>query len=196
MVRGVRIAAVMLGLMGAAVMALPKVASAQETPPYTLSAGDALSVSVWREEELRRDLVVLPDGTISFPLAGTVAVAGLRTDEVEHLLAQRLAKYIPDAVVSVSITGASGYRVYVIGAVNHPGEFQVPRRITVMQALALAGGLNPYAGEDSIRVLRHQGGKTVAIPFEYSEVKRGRDLETDIELQSGDTVVVAGKSLF
>jgi polysaccharide export outer membrane protein len=181
--------------LAAAMLAVPA-ASAQEAQPYTLNAGDALSVSVWREDELRRDLVVLPDGTISFPLAGSVSVAGLRTDEVEQLLAQRLAKYIPDAVVSVSVTGASGYRVYVIGAVNNPGEFQVPRRITVMQALSLAGGLNAFAGEDSIRVLRHEGGKTTAIPFEYSEVKRGRALETDIELKSGDTVVVAGESLF
>jgi polysaccharide export outer membrane protein len=172
------------------------VASAQEVQPYTLNAGDTLSVSVWREEELRRELVVLPDGTISFPLAGTLSVAGMRTDQVEQALAQRLAKYIPDAVVSVSVVGASGYRVYVIGAVNHPGEYQVPRRITVMQALSLAGGLNPFAGEDNIRVLRREGGKTVAIPFEYSEVKRGRELETDIELRSGDTVVVGGESLF
>ncbi len=185
-----------LGAGLAAAMLTAGAAAAQEMQPYTLNPGDALSVSVWREDELRRDLVVLPDGTISFPLAGSVSVAGLRTDEVEQLLAQRLAKYIPDAVVSVSVTGASGYRVYVIGAVNQPGEFQVPRRITVMQALSLAGGLNPFAGEDSIRVLRRQAGKTVAIPFEYSEVKRGRALETDIELQSGDTVVVGGESLF
>src|SRR5512144_2243215 len=100
------------------------VASAQDVQPYTLNAGDVLAVSVWREDELRRELVVLPDGTISFPLAGTVTVAGLQPADVEALLSKRLAKYIPDAVVSVSVTGASGYRVYVIGAVNKPGEFQ------------------------------------------------------------------------
>ena len=161
-----------------------------------LNAGDTIAVSVWREEDLRRDLVVLPDGAISFPLAGTVTVQGLRTDEVEALLAKRLEKYIPDAVVTVSVTGASGYRVYVIGEVSRPGEYVAPRRITVMQALSLAGGLTPYAGESSIRVLRRENGETISIPFAYSDVKRGRALDTDIELRSGDTVVVAGQTLF
>lgn len=174
----------------------PAVGFAAETEPYTLNPGDSLSVSVWREEELRRDLVVLPDGTISFPLAGILSVAGMRTDEVEKALAERLNKYIPDAVVTVSVLGASGYRIYIIGAVARPGEYQVPRRVTVMQALSLAGGLTPFAGEDSIKILRREDDKTVAIPFEYSEVKRGRDLDTDIELRSGDTVVVGGQSLF
>ncbi|QNT70154.1 polysaccharide biosynthesis/export family protein [Defluviicoccus vanus] len=171
-------------------------ASAQDPEPYTLNAGDAIAVSVWHEEDLRRDLVVLPDGTVSFPLAGTLSVQGLTTSEVETLLAKRLEKYIPDAVVTVSVTGASGYRVYVIGEVTRPGEYVAPRRITVMQALSLAGGLTPYAGESSIRVLRHDNGRTASISFAYSEVKRGRDLDSDIELRSGDTVVVAGQTLF
>ena len=163
---------------------------------YVLSPGDVVFVSVWREEQLQRELVVLPDGTISFPLAGRVEVARKTTEEVEQILAMRLKKYIPDAAVSVSVVAASGYRVYVVGAVNKPGEFQVPRRITVMQALSLAGGLTPFAGEDSIRIIRRDHDRTVAIPFAYSDVKRGRNIETDIELKSGDTVVVAGESLF
>jgi polysaccharide biosynthesis/export protein len=174
----------------------PATVSAQETKAYTLGAGDELTVSVWREDELQRELVVLPDGTISFPLVGTVTVSGLRTDEVERLLTERLEKFIPDVVVSVSVRNASGYRVYVIGAVNKPGEFQVPRRITVMQALSLAEGLTPFAGEDSIYVLRHENGQPISIPFSYSEVKRGRSLASDIELKAGDTVVVGGESLF
>lgn len=173
-----------------------RAASAQDPKPYTLNPGDTIAVSVWREEDLMRDLVVLPDGAISFPLAGTMTVQGLRTDEVEALLAKRLEKYIPDAVVTVTVTGASGYRVYVIGEVSSPGEYIAPRRITVMQALSLAGGLTPYAGETSIRVLRREHGKTISIPFAYSDVKRGLALNTNIELQSGDTVVVAGQTLF
>lgn len=173
-----------------------RAASAQDPEPYTLNAGDTIAVSVWHEEDLRRDLVVLPDGTISFPLAGTVTVQGLRTDEVEALLAKQLKKYIPDAAVTVWVTGASGYRVYVIGEVSRPGEYVAPRRCTVMQALSLAGGLTPYAGESSIRVLRREDGKTKSIPFAYSDVKRGRALDTDIELRSGDTIVVAGQTLF
>lgn len=167
-----------------------------DSDPYLLSPGDVLLVSVWREEQLQRELVVLPDGTISFPLAGRVDVVRKTSEEVEQILANRLKKYIPDAAVSVSVVAAAGYRIYVVGAVNKPGEFQVPRRITVMQALSLAGGLTPFAGEDSIRIIRRENDRTIAIPFAYSDVKRGNKIETDIELKSGDTVVVAGESLF
>ncbi len=170
--------------------------AAADSEPYLLSPGDVLNISVWREDQLQRELVVLPDGTISFPLAGRVEVSRKTTEQVEQILAIRLKKYIPDAAVSVSVVTASGYRIYVVGAVNKPGEFQVPRRITVMQALSLAGGLTPFAGEDSIRIIRRENDQTIAIPFAYSDVKRGRKIETDIELKSGDTVVVAGESLF
>jgi polysaccharide biosynthesis/export protein len=187
------ILAVLAFLALAALSPRPASAAAE---PYTLNPGDTLFVSVWKEEELQRELVVLPDGTISFPLAGPVKVDGLTVDQVETALAGQLKRYIPDAVVTVTVMNASGYRVYVLGAVNRPGEYQVPRRITVMQALSLAGGLTPFAGEDSIHILRRDANGTTAIPFEYSEVKRGRDLEMDIELKSGDTVVVAGQSLF
>jgi polysaccharide export outer membrane protein len=165
--------------------------------PYTLQPGDTLFVSVWKEEELSRELVVLPDGTISFPLAGSLRVTGLTPAQAESELAKKLGKYIPDAAVSVSVMNAAGYRVYVMGAVNRPGEIQTPRRITVTQALSMAGGLTPFAGEDSIRILRREAdGRTTAIPFLYSDVKRGRRLKMDIELKSGDTVVAAGQSLF
>lgn len=173
----------------------PTHAGAEE--PYTLQPGDTLFVSVWKEEELSRELVVLPDGTISFPLAGSLRVTGLTPAQAETELAKKLGKYIPDAAVSVSVISAAGYRVYVLGAVNRPGEIQTPRRITVTQALSMAGGLTPFAGEDSIKILRREAdGRTAAIPFLYSDVKRGRRLGMDIELKSGDTVVVAGQSLF
>lgn len=175
--------------------ALPAAAGGDE--PYTLQPGDTLFVSVWKEEELSRELVVLPDGTISFPLAGSLSVTGLTPAEAEAELAKKLGKYIPDAEVSVSVINAAGYRVYVMGAVTRPGEIQTPRRITVTQALSMAGGLTPFAGEDSIKILRKEAdGRITAIPFLYSDVKRGRRLKMDIELKSGDTVVVAGQSLF
>jgi polysaccharide export outer membrane protein len=175
--------------------ALPAAAGGDE--PYTLQPGDTLFVSVWKEEELSRELVVLPDGTISFPLAGSLSVTGLTPAEAEAELAKKLGKYIPDAAVSVSVINAAGYRVYVMGAVARPGEIQTPRRITVTQALSMAGGLTPFAGEDSIKILRKEAdGRTTAIPFPYSDVKRGRRLKMDIELKSGDTVVIARQSLF
>jgi polysaccharide export outer membrane protein len=190
-------------VIAALVAALPMAAVAQDsaTPPadvssYTLNAGDVLDISVWREDDLQRQVLVLPDGTISFPLAGQIAAAGKTTEDVQLIISDRLERYIPGAVVTVSVLNVSGNKVYVIGAVNNPGEFQVTRSIDVMQALSLAGGLTPFAGEDSIRILRRENGADVSYPFYYSDVKHGENLGMNIQLKSGDVIVVSGQSLF
>ena len=133
---------------------------------------------------------VLPDGTISFPLAGHLKAAGLSVREVQAELVERIKKYIPDPVVTVSIAGVDGFQVYVIGQVNNPGLFNVVRPTDVMQALSLAGGLTPFGDEDDIMILRREGGKQVALPFDYSAVKRGSNLNLNVILRSGDVVVV------
>jgi len=190
-------------LVAAFLAILPLAAGAQdsavppaETQAYTLNAGDVLDISVWREDDLQRQVLVLPDGTISFPLAGQIQAAGRTTEDVQLTISDRLEKYIPGAVVTVSVLNVSGNKVYVIGAVNNPGEFQVTRSIDVMQALSLAGGLTPFAGEDSIRILRRENGVDVSYPFYYSDVKDGDKLEMNIQLKSGDVIVVSGQSLF
>ena len=171
---------------------------AVDTSSYRLNPGDVLLISVWKEPELTREVAVLPDGSISFPLAGHINAAGLTPEELQSELAKRIEKYIPDAseLVSVSVKQASGNVVYVIGLVNKPGEFPVAQPTTVMQALSLAGGLTPFASEESIKVIRREDGIEIAIPFDYSVVKLGRSLDKNIELKSGDVVVVSGKSLF
>ncbi len=190
-------------LVAALLAVLPMAAVAQNpaTPPmdessYTLNAGDVLDISVWREDDLQRQVLVLPDGTISFPLAGQIDAAGRTTEDVQLAISDRLEKYIPGAVVTVSVLNVSGNKIYVIGAVNNPGEFQVTRSIDVMQALSLAGGLTPFAGEDSIRILRRENGADTSYPFYYSDVKRGEKLDMNIKLKSGDVIVVSGQSLF
>ena len=163
---------------------------------YMLNPGDLIFVSVWKEQDMQGEVLVLPDGNISFPLAGQIMAAGHTTEEVEAAITMRLQKYIPDAIVTVSVLNLTGNKIYVIGAVNRPGEFQMGRPIDVMQALSLAGGLTPFAGEGSIRVLRRENGEDIVLPFDYSEVKKGRQLEMNVELKSGDVVVVAGETLF
>jgi polysaccharide export outer membrane protein len=106
-----------------------------------------------------------------------------------------LRKYIPDPVVTVSIKKVAGYKIYVIGKVNKPGEYVVGRYVDVLQALTLAGGLTPFAAEGEIRVLRKQEAddgtvKETVIPFDYADVKKGRSLQQNIFLRSGDVVVV------
>ena len=157
---------------------------------YTLNPGDLLEISVWKEEGLQREVLVLPDGTISFPLAGHVKVTGRSAKEIEKVIADRMRKYIPDLVITVSVKDVSGYKVFVIGQVKQPGEFKAGGFIDVMQALSRAGGLTPFADENNIVVLRRDHGKQQALPFDYSAVKRGKKLEQNIILQSGDVVVV------
>lgn len=157
---------------------------------YLLRAGDILQVSVWKETDLQGEVLIRPDGAISFALAGELQAAGHTVGELTKLLEVRVRKYIPDAVVTVSVKTILGNRVYVIGKVNRPGDFPLSGPIDVMQALSLAGGATPFANTNHIRVLRRSGDHQVSIPFHYADVERGRRLDQNVLLQSGDTVVV------
>jgi polysaccharide biosynthesis/export protein len=157
---------------------------------YQLRPGDVLLVSVWKETDLQSEVLVRPDGGISFPLAGELQATGHTVAELTKLLETRVRKYIPDAVVTVSVKTAGGNRIYVIGKVNKPGDFPLTGPIDVMQALSLAGGVTPFADTKGIRVLHRSGSHETAIPFHYHDIERGRKLDQNILLQSGDTVVV------
>jgi polysaccharide export outer membrane protein len=159
-------------------------------PAYRISAEDVLDISVWKEEDLVREVIVRPDGGISFPLAGDLQAAGLTTGELERALTERLARYIPDAVVSVSVKELKGLRLYVTGKVGKPGQYQVGRYIDVLQAITLAGGLTPFAKADEIRVLRRENGREVVYEFNHDEVEAGKNLSQNILLQTDDVVVV------
>jgi len=157
---------------------------------YQLQPGDVLQISVWKEENMNNQVVVRPDGRINFPLVGEAQAAGKSVEDLRQLIAEKLKKYIPDPVVSVSIQQLSGNIVYVIGKVNRPGPFQIVRDVDVMQALSMAGGTSTYAAVNKIKILRRDQGKLRAIPFEYGDVAKGKHLEQNIILQAGDVVVV------
>ena len=157
---------------------------------YQIAAEDVLDVSVWREPELTKQVVVRPDGGISLPLAGSVNAMGLTTSELEESIRTKLAAYIPDAVVTVSIVQLRGLRVYVTGQVRRPGQFEVGRYIDVLQAITLAGGFTPFADVSNIQVLRRQGGKEERFEFNYKQVERGKNLDQNIQLTTDDVVVV------
>lgn len=157
---------------------------------YRIGPEDTLEISVWREEGLQREVLVRPDGMVSFPLAGDVMAAGKTAEEVSKEIRKRLVKYMPDPVVSVSVNKVAGYKIYVLGEVAKPGEFTVGRYVDVLQALTLAGGLTPYASENGIKILRRENGKEVVLPFRYSAVRSGDGLGQNIMLRSGDVVMV------
>jgi polysaccharide biosynthesis/export protein len=157
---------------------------------YRIGPEDVLEVSVWHEDALKKEALVRPDGGISYPLIGEVQVAGKTVLEIRDEVAKRLDRYIPDAVVSVTILKTGSQRVYVIGKVAKPGEFPVGRSVDVLQALSMAGGLTPFADSNDIRIMRREGERQVVLPFEYGRVVRGQNLEQNIQLRAGDVVVV------
>lgn len=175
-------------------MFLPALASAAEpasTPPqYRISAEDVLDISVWREPDLQRQVIVRPDGGISFPLVGDIEAAGKTPAELQDDLVARLETYIPDAVVTVSVVELRGLRIYVTGKVNNPGQYLVGRYVDVLQAITLAGGLTPFANRNEITIRRREDGREVVYDFNYNEVERGRNLSQNIQLRADDVVVV------
>lgn len=163
---------------------------AAETGQYRLSAGDDLEVFVWREEELSRPVTISPDGTLAYPLVGELKAAGLTLSELKTQIETRIRGYIPKALVTVTLVKVNGYRIYVLGEVNKPGEYVPGNYVTIAQALTLAEGLTSYGNGGAIRVVRQRNGEELVIKFDYDRFKKGRNISTNIRLESGDVVVV------
>jgi polysaccharide biosynthesis/export protein len=157
---------------------------------YLVQPGDRLFISVWREETLQREVIVQPDGNVRFPLAGEVKAAGRSLSEIERQLKKNLSTYIPDPAISVSLIQSTGNRIYVIGRVNTPGEYVLTRDVDVLQAIALAGGVTPFAKKSKIKVLRKEKGSQRVFHFDYEEVENGERAGQNILLMPGDTIVV------
>lgn len=168
----------------------PVLPPATNASSYRLGAEDLLEISVWREDALKREVLVRPDGGISYPLIGDVQAAGKTVEELRGEITRRLEKFVPDAAVSVTVLRAGSQRIYVLGKVTRSGEFLVGRNVDVLQALSMAGGLTQFADQNGIRVVRREGDRQVVLPFEYGRIVRGEKLEQNVLLRAGDVVVV------
>jgi len=157
---------------------------------YQLRQGDTVLISVWREETLQRQVVVLPDGSVTFPLVGRVEVAGLSTPEVEQKFTKKLKEYFPEPIVTVVIVGIDGNRAFVTGKVIHPGPLIISGPITALQAISLVGGFDKFADESGIKVIRVKPGGQEILPVNYKDIISGRNMSTNIQLKAGDTLVV------
>ena len=158
---------------------------------YTLNPGDVLEISVWNEEALQQQVMVLPDGTISFPLVGILNVASKTPAQVQSHIKEKLSRVIPDPEINVAVISVGGNNIFIIGKVNQPGQVPLLGLTDVMQALSQAGGMTPYAKSDEIRILRRdKRGRLKIINFDYELITKGKALETNILLKSGDTIVV------
>lgn len=157
---------------------------------YLIGPGDVLSISVWKEEGMQLEVLVRPDGGITYPLAGEIQAGGLTTKALSDELVKKLKRYIPHPNVTVSVLQSVSNKIYVIGKVNRPGEYIATGYMDVLQALTMAGGLTPYADSDDIKIIRRTETGSKVMEFDYDEVISGERLDMNIILKAGDTVVV------
>jgi polysaccharide export outer membrane protein len=157
---------------------------------YIVGEADILHIDVWKEPELNQSVVVRPDGKISLPLVSEVKVGGMTPAQIQQLLTERLKAYIVSPQVTVTVTDIRSKSVYITGEIVRAGEYPMLAPMTVLQLIARAGGVSPYANKKSIFVLRYMDGKPVRYPFNYNSVIKGKNVGQDIELRPGDTVVV------
>ena len=157
---------------------------------YRLHQGDTLEISVWKEESLHNSAVVLPDGSITFPLAGRLEVVGLSTPEAEQLISLKLKTYLPNPTVSIVISGIAGNTAYVLGKVMHPGPLVINGPLSVLQAISTAGGFDKFADEGGIKVIRENSNHQNLLPVNYKDIISGKDMSTNIQLKANDTIIV------
>jgi polysaccharide export outer membrane protein len=162
-----------------------------EVPPgYTIGPEDVLNVMFWRDKEMSADVVVRPDGRITLPLVNDVIAAGLTPEQLRDRIREEASKYVEDPSVTVIVRQINSRRVFITGMVGKPGAYPMTRAITVLQLISLAGGLNEYADTKNIMIMRTENGQQVALKFNYNDVRKGKNLKQNIELRTGDTVVV------
>ena len=175
------------------VLCLISWAAKAETAAYTLNPGDVIRISAFNDQRLDRELVVLPDGTISYPVVGEIHAQGMTIDQLQKLITNTLIQkgvLNEGAVVDASVTKTIGYTVYVVGQVKQPGAYTSAANIDVMQAISLAGGLTPFADKSGIKVLRKENGQQTVLKFDYGRIEDGEALDGNFTIHAGDTVIV------
>ena len=161
---------------------------------YLIGPGDVLNISIWKDEALTKDEVVLPDGTISFPLIGLLKAEGKTVAQLKAEIEEKISQYVTEPVLNVEVKQVNSMLIFVIGRLNMlstvSGRLVLNANANVLQALAMTGGLNPFAKRNSIKIFRQEGGKTRIFPFHYDDVIEGKRLEENIELKRYDVIVV------
>lgn len=158
---------------------------------YVIGENDILDIDVWKEKEISRQIPVRPDGKISLPLIGEIEASGLTPLQLQNNITQQLKAYIDNPEVTVIVTDPRSHQFNIVGQVARPGAYPLSESMTVLDGLAQAGGFRDFAKETKIYVLRPvPGGIRVRIPFNYKKVIYGNDLQENVTLKPGDTIVV------
>jgi polysaccharide export outer membrane protein len=158
---------------------------------YVIGAEDVISIYVWKEPEMSKSVPVRPDGMISLPLIGEVKAAGYTPVQLQGILADNMKKYVSDPQVTVIVEKVASLSFNMVGEISKPGYYPLTRRMTVLDAIALAGGFKDFAKTKKVYILRTSAnGAEQRIPFNYNEVIKGKNPQQNIELQPRDTIVV------
>jgi len=157
---------------------------------FVIGPEDVLGVVFWREPEMSGDVTVRPDGRVSIPVIGEMQAAGLEPETLRQQILTAARKYITDPNIVVVVRAINSRKVFITGRVTTPGAHPIVGPLTVMQAIALAGGLTEYADAKNIRVLREESTGTTTIRVNYRDISKGNNLAQNIRLRPGDTVVV------
>ena len=158
---------------------------------YIIGAEDVLTVFVWKEPDMTKTVPVRPDGMISLPLIGEIKAAGYTPVQLQDVLAESMKKMISDPQVTVVVEKIGSLNFNIVGEVNHPGYFPLTRRMTVLDAIAMAGGFKDFAKSKKVYVLRTAAnGTQERLPFNYKAVIKGQNQQQNIELLPRDTIVV------
>jgi polysaccharide export outer membrane protein len=157
-------------------------------PPYQVGPNDILHIYVWKEPELTRDVTVMSDGRITFPLIGQVMAQGKSLEELKTILTEKLKQYVTAPEITVILVDSRSRFIYLIGKVGKPGPLPLPSEMTVIQALAAAGGFAQWADTKNIIIVRREEGKEIQIPFNYNAFVDGK--AQNIILKPNDTIVI------
>lgn len=169
----------------------------QYAPPmeFLLGAEDVLLVTVWRNQDLSKEIVVRPDGGITMPLIGDIRAAGMTAEGLAKRISERLTEFMSNPIVSVQVKEINSYNVFVLGEVTKPGKYPLKSFATVLQGVSLAGGFTSYASRNGMKVIRKVAGpdgktQQVEIPVRYNDVIAGKGDPGNFYLNSGDVIVV------
>jgi polysaccharide biosynthesis/export protein len=181
-----------VGTSGSVAAAAPDIPKNAVTPPadYVIGVDDKLSIVYWKDKDMSADVIVRPDGKIALPLLNEVTAAGLTPGQLRERLTEESRRYVEDANIIVVVMQINSRRVFITGEVNKPGPYNLAGPTTVLQLIAMAGGLRDYANGKNILIMRNENSRPVSMVFSYKDVIARKNLKQNIELKPGDTVVV------
>jgi polysaccharide export outer membrane protein len=168
----------------------PKNSAAGSGESYSIGPGDRLSIDVWREPDLSRQVAVRLDGKISLPLIEDVVAGGLTCAELRTQLTEKYKQYVDSPVVSVTVLESHSKKIYLLGRVTKPGEYELQKEMTVVQAISLAGGLAEWANASDIRLIRKIKGVERTFRVDYDAIVSGKDVSQNVQLEPDDTIFV------